>query len=297
MILKNDKLYTSYSQLERYLKCPYSWKLRYIDGIKEEIKNKHLDYGNIIHSTFEFIFSYYLNLGELPPRLVAYKEFEDNMKKYDLKCDNEIEFNEWFDLGYGAIEDIYDKRGIYKQILDPETEIVGVELPFELPISIPEREFVTEDGEIVVKDEVYIVGYIDLLVKTPEGYIMIDHKSGGKKFDKKKLRNDLQFPVYALAVKEMFDEYPIKGYYNFTKLGVQQEVLFSNRVTEEMNESMDKRSPDKIYFKDPKSSLKEIRLILKHMYEKKYEPKTSYLCNWCDFRDICPAVNHTIGDE
>ena len=40
MIYKNGRLETSYSQLDKFKKCPQQWKLRYVDKIYETVKNK-----------------------------------------------------------------------------------------------------------------------------------------------------------------------------------------------------------------------------------------------------------------
>ena len=288
MILRNNEIYTSYSQLNRFINCPFSWQLRYIDGIKEEGKSKHLDYGNIIHLTLEFIYDFAQSFDEKPPLSDTQDFFEEKVLELDLQCDTEEEFNDWIDKGLDMIDSVYSNEGIYELIRD--SEIVGVELPFRVQVETPMREYTNKDGEFLESDTVTIVGFIDLVLKTDEGYVVIDHKSGGRKFDKKKLRTDLQLPIYGKAIFEMFGEYPVYGYYNMTRLGLAQRVIYTERVTLEMNEIMDKRSPKDIYCLDPIDAMQQVRQLFTEMYQKTHKGTPSFLCGFCDYKEMCSYV-------
>lgn len=124
--------------------------------------------------------------------------------------------------------------------------------------------------------------------------VVVDHKTSKKKFDKNKRRNNLQIPIYFMAIKDKYGEYPKSGIYNFTKLNSFQESLFSKKVTPEQEQLMDKRNPKEIWAKDPETSRKEIIQTFKDMNNKKARQiaNPSPLCHWCSYKSICKDASH-----
>lgn len=269
----------SYSQIETFEQCPKKWAFRYIDKIVIEMQNIHLDYGSAVHQGLEN----------------AFRDLRDNhsLSEEDLlQTVNTLSY----DYAYGdakselykyTIEDmkrLINYQGFYEKIKDKE--IVGIEDEFNLKIP---AMFGGEDTEINIK------GYIDLIYRDDDGkLVVVDHKTSKKKFDKKKRRTNLQIPIYFLAIKDKYGEYPKAGIYNFTKLNDYQESLFTEKVTAEQEELMNKRNPKEIWAKDPTNTVKDIVHAFKDMNNIKLREtaKPSKLCYWCDYNVICSNANN-----
>ena len=283
MILRNGRVVTSYSQLDKFKKCPYSWWLRYIKGLKEQTKNKHLDYGLTNHETLEFLFEELKNQFNVPLQLIE-DIYKYNFYKRDIPFASEEEEMDYFMRGLIMLDSLMSQDDEFKTML-MTSKILGVELPFELPIETIPMEFLNKDtGELETHTTVWVIGFIDLVLEDKDGnIIIIDHKTSSKKFDKAKLRSDLQFPIYALAIKMLFDKYPTKGYYNFTKINDSQEALITEEVTAEMEKSMDKRGQKEIYSKSPEDAELNMKRIFYEMYKPEQKATPTPLCYWCDF--------------
>ena len=259
---------SSYSQLEKFEKCPNSWALRYISKNKVDVKSKHLEYGLALHETLEFIFNDTRSKYKIPLPFV-YDLYNYNFNKRNIPFDNEIEEMEWRMEGMITLESLILQQTTFDQLL-MGSKIIGVEMPFEIPIHVDGLKladcfFNTENlaSSLVDYDTVYIKGFIDLVVETEQGIIVIDHKSGGKVFDKHKLTTDLQFPIYGMAINSLLGKYPIKYYYNFTRLHKSQIVEVNEQRIKDENE--------------------RIIADFKKMGRGKYTARPTPLCYWCDY--------------
>ncbi|UCC79240.1 MAG: ATP-dependent helicase [Candidatus Zixiibacteriota bacterium] len=113
-----------------------------------------------------------------------------------------------------------------------------------------------------------VTGKIDRIDNTPDGYEIIDYKTG--KLDKAKLKSDFQLPIYSLACKELYGEFPSKVTYLFLT------------ETEPYSQA---QSPDNL--KKIKDNLTEkIEEIKGSDYTADPE---SFKCSHCGYDRICPA--------
>lgn len=269
----------SYSQIDTFHQCPRKWTYRYIDDLRFDGQNIHLDYGSAVHKGLEN----------------AFLELKDSHKLSDedmLQVVKDLSYDYFYgdtkgELYRFAIEDmkrLINYQGFYEKIKNKE--IVGVEDEFDLKIP---TMFCGEEVEINIK------GYIDLIYRdSDDKLVVVDHKTSKKKFDKKKRRTNLQIPIYFMAIKDKYGEYPKSGIYNFTKLNTFQEQLFTEKVTQEQNELMNKRNPKKVWSKDPEDSRKEIIQTFKDMNNKKARKraKPTALCHWCEYKTICADASN-----
>ncbi|UCE67579.1 MAG: PD-(D/E)XK nuclease family protein, partial [Candidatus Zixiibacteriota bacterium] len=113
-----------------------------------------------------------------------------------------------------------------------------------------------------------ITGKIDRIDTTSNGYEIIDYKTG--KLDKSKLKSDFQLPIYSLACRELYGEFPSKVTYMFlTETGPYSQA----------------QSPD------------DLKRIKDNLTEKIEEIKgsdftatpESFKCSHCGYNRICPA--------
>jgi len=113
-----------------------------------------------------------------------------------------------------------------------------------------------------------LTGKIDRIDITPDGYEIIDYKTG--KLDKTKLKSDFQLPLYSLACRELYGEFPSKVTYMFLT------------ETEPYSQA---QSPD------------DLKKISDNLTEKIEEIKNSdftatpdsFKCAHCGYNRICPA--------
>jgi DNA helicase-2/ATP-dependent DNA helicase PcrA len=112
-----------------------------------------------------------------------------------------------------------------------------------------------------------LTGRIDRVDKTPSGLAVIDYKTGKK--DDAKLKKDLQLPIYSLACKEIFGEYPSSLIFMFLRDGKIHEDSFEPEALEAKRSEIEDRI-EKINLSD-------------------FAATPGFVCGFCDFQPICPA--------
>lgn len=269
----------SYSQIDSFHQCPRKWTYRYIDDLRFNEQNIYLDYGSAIHKGLENAF-----IDLKVNHKINAEDFLQTIKQLHYDYAYGDPENELYWYAIKDMERLIHYQGFYEKIKNKE--IVGVEDEFDLKIP---TLFSGEEVEINIK------GFIDLIYRDNDGkLVVVDHKTSKKKFDKNKRRNNLQIPIYFMAIKDKYGEYPKSGIYNFTKLNSFQESLFTEKVTPEQEQLMDKRNPKEIWAKDPETSRKEIIQTFKDMNNKKVRQtaKPSRLCFWCEYKAICSSASN-----
>lgn len=167
----------------------------------------------------------------------------------------------WIDLGYEskAHENTRKKRGW--EVLEQFYELNGD--PWVTPAYL-ERPFNLKMGEYVVS------GRIDRIDRLEDGtYEIIDYKTGklkkGVNLDK-----DLQLSIYALACRDVF------------KIPVSKLSLYYLEDNEKVSTS---RSNGQI-----EELIENVDELVQEMKASGFEPTPGFLCKFCEFRLICPAV-------
>lgn len=243
----------SYSSLGTYQTCPLKYKFKEIDRLKEP-KSKEAVFGTLVHSTLKFFHEPAL----LPPSLEdALNHFSKNWN--DAVYDNPDEERAAFSAGVDMI-----RR--YAEHNDPtQFTIVALESPFQIEIADAHGAIHT------------VKGIIDRIDKTPDGYEIIDYKTGRKLPSQADVDTNLQLSVYA---KAFLARYPQEAN-NLNHLTVslyflKHGVKLSSRRTIE-----DLKGVDDIFLE----TIGEIEA-------KHFEPRVNPLCDWCGFQKICPMWKH-----
>lgn len=125
-----------------------------------------------------------------------------------------------------------------------------------------------QDFYIHLEDDLVIRGYIDRIDRSDKGYIVQDYKAG-----KSAYLDEFQLLVYGLYLLEQdpnLEKY--KGAYIMLKEG-----------SKEIPYTFTRTDLDRVVQKI-RNIAKEIRA------DKTWDPRPSFLCNYCDFEDICPAT-------
>jgi hypothetical protein len=248
-----DGIRWSYSSVNSYHQCPYQFKLSYIDALPR-VNNAFSDWGSFMHHLLEQYFTGKMEFFELSSIYVnKYKDW--------VKCT--FPPNRYVNLN----ESYYNKGKEYLDNFDgdfEDCEVLAVEQKVKLDIN--GRPF---------------VGVIDLVLRGPDGFYVVDHKSKGKWKSKKETAEYLrQLYLYALWVKQKYGEYPVKLIFNMVRAGSKTIHSF---VEDELNAAVEwfTSTINKIY--------EEV--------EFKASPDDFFCDQLCGVRHHCSYSNDYDGEE
>ena len=124
--------------------------------------------------------------------------------------------------------------------------------------------------EIDIGDDVQIVGSIDHVERTASGGIgIVDWKTNRKAKPRQRVAGSLQLAIYALAARELWGQEPEWVALDFVVPGV--------RVT-----------VDRAHI-DVDAAVATIHEVAAKIRKASFPPSPSRLCDWCDYRTLCPA--------
>ena len=133
----------SYSQFAKWDKCPYTWKLDYVDKISTFKGNIYTLFGTAVHETIQaYLVCYYertiKEADELPMIDILKYRLEANYKKGKAMHGDEFvvtkeEMVEFYNDGIKIIEEFKKRKS--NHFPKKNTELVGIEigLSFDLP--------------------------------------------------------------------------------------------------------------------------------------------------------------------
>lgn len=243
----------SYSKLDTYIQCKFKYKLKYIDGHYLYCDSIATAFGTLIHTTEEAIAKAIQNNEP-----INYIELKNNFikTKYDLAYQFPKEFYE-LDKSNRTYEDksyYYLTEGIYRlerlMRANPTYKIVGIEQAFEFKF----------------QDEYNFKGYIDRIFydTATDKYIIQDIKSYAVEMEKDKLTTPLQFVVYVLAAKKLYNiqTEQIICQYDLPLCDLTHQITSNGFVDR---------------------GIKKLDKTFKSILAKDFEPNPSPLCHWCEF--------------
>ena len=261
-----DRMTWSFSRVTSYTHCPKMFKLTYIDH-KDKLPNGFSDYGTFLHELLE---SYYLGETDLWDLLSKYKE------EYDEAVPSVFPPNKHVDLKQSYFE---AGRQYLASFEDPwsDCEILGVEQKVE-----------------TIVNGYKFVGYIDLVLRDPEGRIIIvDHKSRAKFKNEIERRDYLhQLYLYSLYVKETYGEYPYKLVFNVFRFGIIDETIFEEEELE-ITKRWFVNEIHRIYGDEKFQDAIAIRFTKQGKKLKEFK-KDDFFCNYiCSVRRSCNRSSDT----
>jgi putative RecB family exonuclease len=232
----------SYSAISAYEKCPLSYRFQYIDRLEIE-PSPYLSFGRSLHSVLQWL---YARKVPEPPSL------DDLLLQLDV-C--------WESDGYCEQGEEDSFREHAREVL---TAYYGKNArEFRLPVAIEERFEMKMDGYV-------LSGVIDRIDRREDGaYEIIDYKTNRKLPELRRLRDDLQLPIYQMACHETWGISPSK-------------LTFYYLI------------PNQKYSTKPKDSegLAQVRERLDRVAEfvrdRQFPATPNPLCPWCSFQDACP---------
>jgi putative RecB family exonuclease len=124
--------------------------------------------------------------------------------------------------------------------------------------------------ELPFPDDVVVVGAIDRIDVDEDGSLhVIDYKTNRRARTRSQVKGSLQLAIYALATRELYGRLPRSVALDFVVPGV--------TVTVPIEEL------------DLDSVPARLAAVAERIRAGEDTPTPNRLCDWCDFRDICPA--------
>lgn len=267
--VKKEKF--SYSKISTFEQCKYKYKLIYRDSHYIQADSIATEFGTLVHYIEETMAKIITTTFKLDAN--DYKYLIDLFYEADIKNETETvlgvnklkeKYKDVWNVPDKANKTYQDKVleyvnfGIYRlrEYLkaNPDLEIVGIEQEFNL-------EF----------NGVLFHGFIDRVFRnTSTNQILIeDIKTWDKPEDEDHLKTPLQFVIYTLAAKEIYNvsEDLISCAYELPLCDIKQPAGTKGYI---------------------KRGTKKLLTLLEEIKSEDFEPTPSPLCHWCIFSETYP---------
>ena len=194
----------SFSQYSMWMKCPYSWKLNYMDGKRIYDASLNIFFGTAIHHSVQtFLQTLYTESVEKADSINLYElfkvKFEDEIVKEKAKPDSKFtftddEYTEFVFDGEDILKSFLAAKNRLKYFPSQKYEFIGVEVPLDLPI----------------KNNVDFIAFVDLILKDKETgkYKIYDIKTssnGWNKYQKEDPAKYSQILLYKAFYSKKFN--------------------------------------------------------------------------------------------
>ncbi len=253
----------SHSRLSTFEQCSLKYKYAYIDKVETEIvRTIETFMGDLVHQTLEKLYKdlKFLKLNELKELLNFYNDlWKKHWVEGILIVKDQYTEDNYRLMGEKMISDYYKRYHPFNQ-----AKTIGLET----------QEFLDLD------DKYKIHVRIDRLSSPKDGvYEIHDYKTNSNLKTQDELDKDRQLAIYAMGVKKMFpDAEEVILIWHF--LAFDKEMR-SHRTVEQLDVLR-----------------KEIlQLITRVELETEFKPSPSALCDYCEFRSICPLWKHLYSLE
>jgi putative RecB family exonuclease len=250
----------SHSKLSTFEQCSLKFKFNYIDKVETEIEQTIEAFlGSMVHEVLEKIYKdqKFQKTNLLPELLDFYRsEWQKNWNKDIVIVRKEYSAENFQKMGEQFITDYYKRYFPFNQ-----TKTIGLETENTVPLD-PEKKYM-----IHVR--------IDRLALAPDNtYEIHDYKTANSLPTQEDIDNDRQLAIYAYGIKQLYpDAKKIRLIWHYLAF---DKELKSERSDEQLE-----------------SLRKEVLELIKEVENcKDFIPKQSALCDWCQFRPICPVFKH-----
>ncbi len=252
--------YYSVSRIETYNSCPKKYKFRYIDRITPPKGEMSLNIlvGNSVHKTLETVYREYMKTRKLvsfEEMMVRYSQIWDTYMKENVVTIHISQDPEDFKKEGESILVSYYNKEIEKEKMD---QTIAVERSF-----------------FVILEDYKLKAVIDRIDYRDENtFLIYDYKTTSHFPEKKNLEDDMQLPLYQMAIKQTYPD-------------VKRVLLNWHFLRFNKTISISKEENDLTETK--KRILDNIRAI---ELDRNFEANKTPLCDYCPYQDICPAFKH-----
>ena len=248
------------SKLATYQDCPRRYRYRYVDKIKREAQSVEAFVGSCVHKAFEELYKGLLHARKMTldeVLAVFEEEWRSTWSDWVVIRNKGVSPEDWRNVGRECVRGYYLAHAPFDS-----DKTVAVEKRIGFPLEAAGARFQIE-------------GFIDRLALAPDGAFEIhDYKTGANLPPQRELDEDWQLAIYELAVRHAWpDTKAVRLFWHYVRPG---KDLASSRRPEEL------------------AALKgEIAALIESIKrDHDFVPRKSGLCDWCEYRDICPLWAH-----
>ena len=248
------------SKLDVYKNCPRRYQYRYVDGISRRRKTPETTLGTAVHSAFEELYS--LVSGGKTPSLAEVTAVFD--KAFDEGWDDSVQIKDkrftredWRAVGHDCVKRYYSSHAPFT-----EDRTVSVEKRVGFPLEVEGHEYRIE-------------GFIDRLALTADGVFEIhDYKTSKSLPSQEDVDTDWQLALYELAVRREWPDAPgVRLQWHYVRHGRTMTSVRSAEARKKLSEDA-------------------AALIARVKADHEFKPCPGPLCDWCEYRDLCPVFAH-----
>lgn len=253
----------SFSQIQKYISCPLSYKFRYVDKIVPDFEeNLHLILWTEVHSSLEWLYKK-INNFTIPKYEELENYFVETFNDKADKLDNSDEEKKEFLLRWKTyLKNFYEKHYPFDDI-----KVVWTEIHIYIDL----------------KDDIKFQWYIDRLDKKWEDFILTDYKTNKNLPPEDKTYYEEQLTLYSLWVKQKYGKYFKKVYGNLEYLHFDLQDFWE--ITEENVQNIAEKYSNIV--KEIEQKKTEYNL----WNEQAFPTNESSNCRFCDYKDICPLFS------
>ena len=244
------------SKLGVYQNCPRRYQYRYVDKISRRRKTPETVVGVAVHSTFEELYALVTG-GKIPTLAdlheIYARELAAEWDETVVEKDARFVKADWDKVGRDCVALYYEAHHPFSA-----DRTVAIEKRVGFPIIVDGHEYRIE-------------GFVDRLALAPDGaFEIVDYKTAKSLPNQVHADEDWQLALYELAVRrEWPDTKEVRLKWHYVRHG---KTLISIR---------DDAARAKL-LADAGALISAIK------HDHVFEPKPSPLCDWCEYRDLCP---------
>lgn len=250
------------SKLDVYKNCARRYQYRYVDKISRRRKTPETVVGVAVHAAFEELYGL-VSGGKVPSLLEVQALY---VKALDEEWDETVQLkdarftrDDWKNVGTGCVELYYAAHAPFS-----EDRTVAVEKRVGFPLEVEGHAYRIE-------------GFVDRLSLAPDGAFEIhDYKTAKSLPNQEHADADWQLALYELAVRrEWPDTKDVRLKWHYVRHG---KTLTSVR---------DAAARERLI-----GDVAKTIAAIKHDHE--FAPNETPLCDWCEYRDLCPVYAHPL---
>ena len=252
----------SHSRLGTFQQCKYKYKLQYIDKIKSDLESIEIFMGKRVHEVLEKLYNdlKFQKLNTKEELLLFFEKiWDDNWHDKVFITKNEYTAENYKEMGKKFISDYYEHYKPFNQ-----RRVIAVETQDRMDLS---------DGNQ------YHIRIGHLACDKEGNYYICDYKTNNSLKAQEELDEDHQLAMYSIWVKQKYpDASSVKLVWYF--LAFDKEMVSERNYAqlEELKEQIEKL-------------IKEIENC------DKFPTNVSSLCDYCQYKVICPAWKHKFEVE
>jgi putative RecB family exonuclease len=245
----------SHSKLATFQQCLQKYKFRYVDEIPSPIRSIELHLGTTVHSALEKVYAD-ARLGQvtsLDDLLAFFREKWDEGYSPQLRIVRaKTTASTYFDLGRQMLKD-------YHWSFHPFAQSTTLELEekFLFPLS----------------EQYDVRGIIDRLARNADGSLEIhDYKTSRRLPNSAQVSNDVQLALYEVAIRHRWPETGnISLIWHYLAFDKEIKITKTAQQLETVKQNA-------------------LGLIQRIETTTSFPVNVTPLCNWCEYKEICPAM-------